>query len=64
MTTEEARAALEELQGHCHTICCEIARPANRHRKTLSGDNFYGKRFHKAVLALSAAEPKLDLKQA
>jgi len=58
MTSQEARAILEELQEQCRAIC-EIAKVAKRNSKSLSGHNPYGERFHSAVLALSKAETKL-----
>lgn len=58
MSSQEARAVLEELQKQCRAIC-EIVKVAKRNSKSLSGHNPYGERFHGAVVALSKAETKL-----
>ena len=58
MTSQEARAVLEELQEQCRAIC-DIAKVAKRNTKSLSGHNPYGERFHDAVVALSKSETKL-----
>lgn len=58
MTSQQARAVLEELQGHCTTVC-DIAKVAKRNSKSLTGHNPYGERFHAAVVALSRAEATL-----
>lgn len=58
MTSQQARAVLDELLGHCAAIC-DIGEVAARNRKSLSGHNPYGERFHDAVVALSRAETRL-----
>lgn len=58
MTSQQARAVIDELLGYCATIC-DIGKVAGRNRKSLSGHNPYGERFHDAVVALSRAEARL-----
>jgi len=58
MTADEAKAILSELQ-RCATESCEIARTAERNQKSLKGENFYGKKFHESLIALSRVEAKL-----
>jgi hypothetical protein len=58
MKYEEAEAAIDALlkQGK---EACEVARSAAKQRKSLSGDNFYGNKFHGIVIAISNNESKL-----
>lgn len=58
MTSVEAKAAIDDYlkQGR---EACEVARAAAKQRKSLSGDNFYGNKFHRLVIALSQNESKL-----
>ena len=58
MKPEEAKAVADNLLKQVKEAC-EIARTAMRHRKSLSGDNFYGNKFHQLVIALSNNEAKL-----
>src|SRR5688572_6952007 len=59
MKPEEARAAIDGLlkQGK---EACGLAKSAAKHRKSLSGDNFYGNKFHEVVIALSKNEAKVS----
>ena len=59
MTSQQARAALEEFEARCGAVC-NVATVAKRNCKSLSGHGFYGKRFSNAVIALSRAEMKLS----
>jgi hypothetical protein len=58
MKPEEAKTAIDAFlkQGR---EACEVARSAAKHRKSLSGDNFYADKFHRIVIALSNNEAKL-----
>lgn len=38
---------------------CDVAKTATRNNKALSGDNFYGNKFHGVVVALSTTETKV-----
>ncbi len=58
MTSQQAKAVLDELLGHCGAVY-NVAKVAARNGKSLSGHNPYGERFHDAVVALSRAEARL-----
>lgn len=58
MTSQEATGAVDQLLGHCATVC-DIAKVAARNRKSLKGHNSYSQRFHDAVVALARAEARI-----
>lgn len=58
MKPEEAKAVTDDFLKQCKEAC-EIARTAAKNRKSLSGDNFYGNKFHDVVVALSRNEARL-----
>jgi hypothetical protein len=58
MKPEEAKAVVDTLltQGQ---EACDAAKKAAKHRASLKGDNFYGKKFHSAIISLSQTYSKL-----
>lgn len=58
MTSQEAKTSLNILQKRCETAC-EIARTALRNGKSLAGHNYYGNKFHDAVIDISQSEVSL-----
>jgi hypothetical protein len=54
---EEAKT-LRELLAQCEALC-SVAKTASKHRKSLAGDNFYGTKFHRSLVALGKLEPKV-----
>lgn len=58
MLSEEAAGLLDQL---CHQsdYILGLAKTAKRNRKALSGDNYYGNKFHDAVVAIAAVEARL-----
>ena len=51
MKTEADKAAVDAFLKQCQ-IVCEIAKTAMKNKKSLSGDNFYGNKFHEAIIKL------------
>jgi hypothetical protein len=51
MKTEEGKAAVGAFLKQCQIIC-EIAKTAMKNKKSLSGDNFYGNKFHESIIKL------------
>ncbi len=58
MKPEEAKAVIEDLLRQCQAIC-DVAKTAIKNKKSLSGNNFYGNKFHDSLIALSQAETRL-----
>lgn len=58
MKPEEAKAVIEDFLRQCQAIC-DVAKTAVKNRKSLSGDNFYGNKFHDLLISLSQSEAKL-----
>jgi hypothetical protein len=58
MNVDDAKSLLRDVAARSGAIC-ETAKKAARHRKSLSGDNFYARKFHDHVVALSSSESKL-----
>jgi hypothetical protein len=58
MRLEEAKTVIEAFLKQCQASC-GVAKTAVKNRKSLSGDNFYGNRFHDSLIALSQSEAKL-----
>jgi len=58
MLSDEAAGLLDQL---CHQAdqILGLAKTAKRNRKPLSGNNFYGSKFHDAVVSMAAVEAKL-----
>jgi hypothetical protein len=58
MKPEEATAAIEAFLRQCQAVC-NVAKTAAKNRKSLSGDNFYGNKFHDSLIAISQSEFKI-----
>lgn len=59
MNPEEMRQTLEKFQLICADIL-EISKTASKNNKSLSGDNFYSKKFHQAIVEISKLELAMD----
>lgn len=59
MLSDEAAGLLDQL---CHQSdqVLGLAKIAKRNRKSLSGNNYYGHKFHDAVVAIAAVEARLS----
>ncbi len=55
MTADEARITTAKYQLHCEALF-EVAKTALRNRQSLSGSNFYGNKFHDAILEVAKTE--------
>lgn len=49
------------LQNTCRDAV-EVAKTASRHKKTLSGHNFYADKFHKKIIEISSIEGQIQTK--
>ena len=58
MKIEEVKANLEEYLKQCESACA-LTKTAFRNKKSLSGENPYGRKFHDTVVSLSAFERNL-----
>ena len=58
MKPEEAKTVIKDFLRQCQTIC-DVAKTAVKNKKSLSGDNFYGNKFHDLLIALSQSETNL-----
>jgi len=58
MDKADAARLLDELLVMAVTLG-ETSKTASRNRKSLSGDNYYGQKYHRQVVALAAHEAKL-----
>jgi hypothetical protein len=58
MKTEEGKAVVDTFLKQCQMVC-EIAKTAMKNRKSLAGDNFYGNKFHDAIINLLQSETQL-----
>jgi hypothetical protein len=58
MKVEEAKAAIAAFQKQC-ADAVEVARTARRNNKTLRGENFYSRKFHDLIVALTQSDTKL-----
>lgn len=58
MKPDEAKTVIGAFLKQAQEAC-DIAKVALRQRRSLAGDNFYGNKFHKLVIALSQTEAKL-----
>jgi hypothetical protein len=55
MKTEESDQVIESFLESCEEICA-VSKTAQKNRKSLSGSNFYGDKFHNLLIKLSRAE--------
>jgi hypothetical protein len=55
MTAEDGQTLIRDLCKEADNAC-NIAKVAQRNGRSLSGDNFYGKKFHLSVVSLSTLE--------
>ncbi len=58
MKPEEAKAVIDAFLKQCQASC-DIAKTATKNRRSLSGDNFYGNKFHSSLILLSQSEGKI-----
>jgi hypothetical protein len=56
--TEEAKAVSDAFLKQSQ-VSCEIAKTAMKNRKSLSGDNYYGNKFHGTIINLLQSEAQL-----
>src|SRR5689334_9035972 len=58
MTSAELKEAVDGLITQAKDVC-ETAKAAARNRKSLTGDNFYGNKFHTRAVSLASTEARL-----
>ena len=58
MDIEEARSKIDAFLLHCREAC-DAAKKAAKSKKSLAGDNFYGKKFANILIAIAQADAKL-----
>jgi hypothetical protein len=55
MSPQKAKESINKLQNLCREAV-DIANTASRHSKSLSGNNFYGNKFHQQIVNISSLE--------
>jgi Domain of unknown function (DUF4145) len=58
MKSEKGKAVVDDFLKQCQ-IVCEVAKTAMKNKKSLSGDNFYGNKFHDTIINLLQSEAQL-----
>src|SRR5262249_51464997 len=58
MKPNEIKALIEDFLKQCQNVC-EVARTGIRNKKSLTGDNFYGNKFHNLLIAIVKSEATL-----